>query len=139
MWNMFYKNNIMYNYEGKTNGIKNLLIDSVLANYWVFPTDQIAEIFSVRIDVFFALKDKNVDEMLYLTNLHDTLLPLLMNGQVTLSDIENTVDSVISFKTTDYYDQKFNLWLQSQGLAARGDMDRQTLRKIFDTMDDNDK
>jgi type I restriction enzyme S subunit len=139
MWNMFYKNNIMYNYEGKTNGIKNLLIDSVLANYWVFPTDQIAEIFSKYINVFFALKDKNVDEMLYLTNLRDALLPLLMNGQVTLSNIENTVDSVIPFKTTSDYDQKFNLWLQNKGLAARGDIDRQTLREIFDTMDDNDK
>ena len=137
MWNMFYDNNIMFNYEGKTSGIKNFLIDSFLANYWVFPTNQIAEFFNERINEFYTLRDKNMEEILQLSKLRDELLPLLMNGQVTVSDIENTADKVIPLKKKDYYDQRFDLWLQNQGLAARGDIDRHTLREIFEAMDDD--
>jgi hypothetical protein len=31
------------------------------------------------------------------------------------------------------------VWLQNQGVAARGDIDMQTMREIFDAMDDDDK
>lgn len=139
MWNMFYDNNIMFNYEGKTSGIKNFLLDSFLANYWVFPPDQIAKAFSERIAKFFTLRDKNTEEILQLSKLHNELLPLLMNGQVTVNNIKLTIDNVIILNRTDYYDQRFDLWLKNQGLAARGDIDRQTLREIFDVMDDDDK
>jgi len=50
-----------------------------------------------------------------------------------------TEDNVVTLKSRDYYDQRFKLWQQNQGLAARGDIDRQTLREIFDAMDDDDK
>ena len=86
MWNMFYSNNIMFNYEGKTSGIKNFLIDSFLANYWVFPSDQIAEIFGQRVTEFYRLRDKNTQEILELTKLRDELLPLLMTGQVEVAN-----------------------------------------------------
>jgi len=46
---------------------------------------------------------------------------------------------VVAFGTQEYSDQRFELWLQNQGIAARGDIDRQTLREIFDAMDDDDK
>ena len=36
-------------------------------------------------------------------------------------------------------EEKYNLWLSNQGLAARGKMDEKTLREIFDAMDDEDK
>ena len=51
----------------------------------------------------------------------------------------NVEDKVTSIKTQEYYDKCFELWLQNQGLAARGDIDRQTLREIFEAMDDDDK
>ena len=36
-------------------------------------------------------------------------------------------------------EEKYDLWLSNQGLAARGTMDEKTLREIFDAMDDEDK
>ena len=36
-------------------------------------------------------------------------------------------------------EEKYDLWLSNQGLAARGKMDEKTLREIFDAMDDEDK
>ena len=35
MWRMFYDNDIMFNYEGKTSGIKNFMTETFLANKWV--------------------------------------------------------------------------------------------------------
>ena len=42
-------------------------------------------------------------------------------------------------KTAAWYDERFELWVSQQGLAARGSLDRATLRKLFDAMDDEDK
>lgn len=42
-------------------------------------------------------------------------------------------------KTPDWYDQRFELWVSQQGLAARGTLDKATLRELFDAMDDEDK
>lgn len=36
-------------------------------------------------------------------------------------------------------DSRFDRWLQTQGVAARGNVDEQTLHDIFDAMDDDDK
>ena len=65
-----------------------------------------------------------------------------MNGQVTIKEAEEKVDQSIKEENITIfpnYDLRFELWLQNQGLAARGDIDRKTLREIFDAMDDNDK
>jgi len=48
-------------------------------------------------------------------------------------------DNILTIGTQECFNQRFKVWLQNQGLAARGDVDRQTLREIFDAMDDNDK
>lgn len=42
-------------------------------------------------------------------------------------------------KTAAYHDQRFELWISQQGLAARGTLDKVTLRELFDAMDDEDK
>jgi len=62
-----------------------------------------------------------------------------MNGQVTVKDIGSKTDMIIPFKNQDNYGQKFELWLKNQGLAARGETDLQTLREVFDNIDDDDK
>lgn len=74
-----------------------------------------------------------------LTKLRDWLLPMLMNGQATVEDAVDSADKMIPLKKEDYYDQRFALWLKNQGLAARGEIDRKTLREIFNVMDDDDK
>lgn len=84
MWNMFYDYNIMFNYEGKTSGIKNLLIDMFLSNCWYLPSSQLLSEFATIIKSIISMKDSNVNEINDLTHLRDSLLPMLMNGQVTI-------------------------------------------------------
>ncbi len=74
-----------------------------------------------------------------LTKLRDWLLPMLMNGQATVADAEDEPAKVIPFVSKNDTDQRFTTWLQNQGVAARGDIDMQTMREIFDAMDDDDK
>ncbi len=98
-----------------------------------------------------------------LVQLRDWLLPMLMNGQVKVSDncnSDNDERSIVITKEMDLaaeptieyqklerfvnnesleIDPRFESWLAHQGLAARGDIDTTTLREIFDAMDDDDK
>ena len=64
---------------------------------------------------------------------------MLMNGQATVADAEDEPAKVIPFASKNDTDQRFTAWLQNQGIAARGDVDMQTMREIFDAMDDDDK
>jgi len=85
MWSDIYKNNILFGWEGKTSGIKNLLFDNFVNGYFeCFPPKEIAE-------KFFKIIDKNHQEQQlllkqshHLTQLRDFLLPMLMNGQVSV-------------------------------------------------------
>lgn len=52
---------------------------------------------------------------------------------------EPPVQYEITERTPEWYDERFNLWITNQGLAARGEIDRTTLRELFDAMDDEDK
>lgn len=86
MWSDIYKNNILFGWEGKTSGIKNLLFDNFVNGYFeCFPPKEIAE-------QFFKIIDKNHQEQQLLlkqnhqlTQLRDFLLPMLMNGQVSVA------------------------------------------------------
>lgn len=73
-----------------------------------------------------------------LTRLRDWLLPMLMNGQATVTD-EQPTETQQNVVELPHCDDRFDLWLQNQGIAARGDLDKKTLREIFDAMDDDDK
>ena len=85
MWSDIYKNNILFGWEGKTSGIKNLLFDNFVNGYFeCFPPKEIAE-------KFFKIIDKNHQEQQlllkqnhHLIQLRDFLLPMLMNGQVSV-------------------------------------------------------
>ncbi|MEN5196532.1 restriction endonuclease subunit S [Sphingobacterium faecium] len=90
-----------------------------------------------------------------LAQLRDWLLPMLMNGQVKVVDqyeegkeimdiaaetnLEYEKQEPLTFNQTAQDDQRFEMWLSNQGLAARGDIDGRTLKEIFDVMDDEDK
>lgn len=41
--------------------------------------------------------------------------------------------------TKSYYDERFEMWLKKYGYVASENIDMETLREIFDTMDDEDK
>jgi type I restriction enzyme S subunit len=83
-WNLFYDNGIMFNFEGKTSGIKNLLLDMILGTYWYFPPSNINNRFCDIIKKNLKLIDSNKTEIENLKSLRDSLLPMLMNGQVTV-------------------------------------------------------
>lgn len=78
-----------------------------------------------------------------LATLRDWLLPMLMNGQVAVSgDSNHETNETSNAKVIEFIensDQRFELWLSNQGAAARGEIDKATLREIFDAMDEDDK
>ena len=85
IWKMFYDNGIMFNYEGKTSGIKNFMTETFLANKWVKAPKGLIDKFFDTIKSVYAKIDANITESNDLIKLRDELLPLLMNGQVSLN------------------------------------------------------
>ena len=85
MWRMFYDNNNMFNYEGKTSGIKNFMTDAFLANKWLDVPTALLDLFFERIKVIYEQIDNNIEEINALTKQRDELLPLLMNGQALVN------------------------------------------------------
>ena len=83
MWNNLYDNNVLFGWEGKTSGIKNLLFDSFTQKYFiVVPDENINQKFYEKMNSFHKMKQKNLKENQELAKIRDWLLPMLMNGQV---------------------------------------------------------
>ncbi|HJF86476.1 MAG TPA: restriction endonuclease subunit S [Companilactobacillus farciminis] len=86
-WMTLFENDVMFNWEGKTSGIKNLIFDSFVKNTKiVIPNKE-------QLNMFFEISDgieKKIQNLLKqnqeLVSLRDFLLPLLMNGQVTVGE-----------------------------------------------------
>lgn len=85
MWRMFYDNNNMFNFEGKTSGIKNFMTDTFLANKWLDVPTALLGLFFERVKVIYEQIDNNIEEINALSKQRDELLPLLMNGQATIN------------------------------------------------------
>lgn len=85
-WNRLYKNNIFFNYEGKTTGIKNLMFNNFIANNFIIPEKNTVHKFQVEIEKMFNKIQYNALENQQLQSLRNFLLPMLMNGQVTIKD-----------------------------------------------------
>lgn len=98
------------------------------------PTDILKKFSEIILNIE-KKKSEIIRENKKLTVLRDRLLPLLMNGQVAVSDNSEQTKQNSGLD----YEKKFNKWLQNQGLAARGYVDMKTLRAIFNAMDDDDK
>ena len=94
-WKSIYDAGVLFGYEGKTSGIKNLLFDSfVSSHYTVVPEETIAEKFYDFMEPIQAKKQKNLKENQELASLRDWLLPMLMNGQVRVGDFEEELRMV---------------------------------------------
>jgi len=85
-WNKLYESEVFFNFEGKTSGIKNLMFDRVIQDvYLAMPSD------NDLVTQFHEICQRN-DELIQtrllenqkLAELRDWLLPMLMNGQVTI-------------------------------------------------------
>ncbi len=84
-WNRIYDNGVLFGWEGKTSGIKNLLFESFVTNHKdVYPSLKIVDKFYDFAKPIHSQKQKNLIQNQQLTELRDWLLPMLMNGQVTL-------------------------------------------------------
>jgi type I restriction enzyme S subunit len=85
-WKSIYDAGVLFSYEGKTSGIKNLLFESfVSSHYAVIPEMSATNKFYDFMDKVESKKQKNLIENQKLTELRDWLLPMLMNGQVKVN------------------------------------------------------
>lgn len=88
-WNGLYDSGAFFGYESKTSGIKNLLFDSFVNSYWtVVPDENIVNKFYEFMQAIQAKKQTALAENQKLAELRDWLLPMLMNGQVKVDDVE---------------------------------------------------
>lgn len=153
-WQRLYDAGVFFGYEGKTSGIKNFLFDSFMDSYHIVkPSKEIAKKYHQFVSSLEKKKQLNLLQNQQLAQLRDWLLPMLMNGQVRVGsgEYESEEGSLgmvaeeplhyhnLEEKTSDWYDQRFELWVSQQGLAARGNIDKATLRELFDAMNDEDK
>ncbi|MDP3148510.1 MAG: restriction endonuclease subunit S [Ignavibacteria bacterium] len=82
-WNSLYENGVFFGYEGKTSGIKNLLLDSFVNSYFtVVPETDIVNQFYDFMENIQEKKQTALAENQNLIELRGWLLPMLMNGQV---------------------------------------------------------
>ncbi|MEZ7507267.1 restriction endonuclease subunit S [Flavobacterium sp. Arc2] len=94
-WKSIYDAGVLFGYEGKTSGIKNLLFDSfVCSHFTVVPEESIANKFYDFMEPIQTQKQKNLKENQELASLRDWLLPMLMNGQVSVGDVEEELGMV---------------------------------------------
>ncbi|WP_115759013.1 restriction endonuclease subunit S [Pantoea agglomerans] len=83
-WNNIYNKGLLFGWEGKTSGIKNLLFDSFVDKYYAcIPHKDLVKKFHDIMVPLHQKKQKNLKENADLVKFRDWLIPLLMNGQVT--------------------------------------------------------
>jgi type I restriction enzyme S subunit len=94
-WKSIYDAGVLFGYEGKTSGIKNLLFDSFVSSHFtVAPEESTANKFFDFMEPIQAKKQKNLKENKELASLRDWLLPMLMNDQVSVGDVEEVLGMV---------------------------------------------
>lgn len=85
IWNRLYDNGVFFGWEGKTSGIKNLLFDSLVNKLHVsMPPESEAKKFLDFVSPLQDKKQKLLQENSELEALRAWLLPMLMNGQITV-------------------------------------------------------
>ena len=92
LWKLLYHNKIMFNFEGKTSGIKNFMTETFLANKWYIAPTELQRAFFSIVSTVYADIDSNIEEINALTKQRNELLPLLMNGQVSVMPQEVNCD-----------------------------------------------
>ena len=88
-WKAFYDAGVMFNYESKTTGIKNLMFDEFIT--WVrvpAPSDELLKKYQEVCSQYYDKIQEEFIESTQLASLRDFLLPMLMNGQVKIKNDE---------------------------------------------------
>ena len=82
-WKMYYDAGLMFNFEGKTTGIKNLLFESFVKDIKMpLPPETLLLKYQMIVSVYYDKIQECFMESSSLAELRDFLLPMLMNGQV---------------------------------------------------------
>ena len=88
-WNRLYDYGVLFGWEGKTSGIKNLLFESFVTNHKeIYPPSILVQKFYDFTKPIHGQIQKSLMQNQHLTALRDWLLPMLMNGQVTVKEAE---------------------------------------------------
>src|SRR5690606_1472825 len=105
-WNRLYDNGVLFGWEGKTSGIKNLLFESFVTNHKeVYPPSILVQQFYDFVKPIHGKIQKNLMQNQHLTALRGWLLPMLMNGQVTVKEAEEKL-SMAAEPSVDYKTKK---------------------------------
>lgn len=110
---------------------KGIRINTLLDTAMIIPDLQVCKSFTSAIKPLLAEINNNSSETVRLIALRDWLLPMLMNGQVSLKDKQEEKPQI---KVSG-----FEQWIANQGYAARGDVDIDVLRDIYEAMDEDDQ
>lgn len=97
-WNRAYDNDVLFGFEGKTSGIKNLLFDSFVESYHVAlpkEADLVQRFYNFMLPIQ-SKQQANLKQNQELAALRDWLLPMLTNGQVTVGDAAYTIQETLS-------------------------------------------
>lgn len=96
-WNKAYDNGVFFGFEGKTSGIKNFLFESLVSSYnVVIPAEKQLMAFQAQATLIEKLRQKNLKQNQELAKLRDWLLPMLMNGQVTVNDASVQINKALN-------------------------------------------
>ncbi|MFZ1385765.1 MAG: restriction endonuclease subunit S [Thiolinea sp.] len=91
LWSQLYDSGAFFGWEGKTSGIKNLLFEAFANSHEVeMPPDDLHQVFYKVLRPVEAKKQKVLLENQHLSELRDWLLPMLMNGQVQVTETNDT-------------------------------------------------
>ena len=85
LWDSIYSAGILFGWEGKTSGIKNLLFNAFVNKHFICtPPVNLVNNYYEFVSPLNSEKQKNLKQNSELVSLRDWLLPMLMNGQVTV-------------------------------------------------------
>jgi type I restriction enzyme S subunit len=112
----------------------------------IVPDEDLANRFNKVVKSIFDKVLSNQLQNQELAELRDWLLPMLMNGQVKVDEVEDGVLRMVAEPREAYLktkgeskENRFRLWLGNQAIAARGDINEVVLKEIFDAMDEEDQ
>lgn len=85
LWKTLYDAGVLFGFEGKTTGIKNLLFDDFCVQYRIVAPDEtvLQKFHEIVSPIFDKIQQYNIEND-ELAKLRDWLLPMLMNGQATV-------------------------------------------------------
>lgn len=88
MWNKLYESGAMFNFESKTTGIKNFMYDEFVNSVNIaFPEIALLKAYQHICKSYYDKIQKNLKENQVLSEIMDSLMPMLMNGQIGFVEV----------------------------------------------------